>query len=191
MDKPILSQIADDFNARAVAAGWAARCDPTLAFERPELVAVHAAWQRMAAGRPMPSRLEMTPRVLKDWLPHVAFYERVEAEGGKRRYRVRLLGSAYLPLFGELTGCYLDEALPAAALPLWEYVLDTIVAQGAPLRFRTRSEITGKDFMISEYCSGPLTDPAGNANYVMAVGYYSPGNWDEIASGARNASAFT
>ena len=60
----------------------------------------------MAAGRPLPSRLEMTPRVLKDWLPHVAFYERGRGPTMAPPLSCPLLGSAYQPLFGELTGQY-------------------------------------------------------------------------------------
>ena len=42
---------------------------------------------------------------------------------------------------------------------------------------------------MSEYCSAPLTDPAGNATHVMAVGYYSPGKWSQIADVVRDRPA--
>lgn len=182
-----LTQIAGQFNARAEAQGWTARCDPDHRFEKRELADFKDLWHAAAAGRTMPLRTEMSPRVLKPWLVNVSIYERVSVPAG-RRYRVRLLGSAYHQTFGDMTGQFLDAALPAAAVPLWEHVLDTLIAAPAPLRFVTRSEITGKDFLVSEYCSGPLADERGEPAYVIGVGYYHAGNWDNTIRALGSAA---
>jgi len=121
----------------------------------------------------------MTPRLLKDCLAHVAFLERVPQEDGSHRYRVRLFGSAYQPIFGELTGCFLDEGLPPAVAPMWHAAADTALNYGAPLRIAGRSEVPNKEFLAGEYFVAPLTDPAGNPSFVMAVGYYRAGHLAE------------
>jgi hypothetical protein len=178
MDRAILPQSPNDFNAHAAAQGWSAICDPSLAFERRELAALNDIWCRAAGDRPMPARLEMTPRLLKDCLPHVAFLERVPREDG-HRYRVRLFGSAYQPIFGELTGRFLDDGLPPAVAPLWHAALDAVFGYGAPLRIAGRSEVPDKEFFAAEYFAAPLTDPAGNPSFAMAVGYYRAGHLAE------------
>lgn len=183
MDKAILPQNPDDFNALAAVHGWETICDGSLAFEEPELIALHKMWQRIKGIRPMPSRQEMTPRVLKDWLPHISVYERVQSTGTSRRYRIRLLGTAYQPVWGDLdlTGRFLDEALPQEHLPLLETVLDTVLAHRGPLRFLTHSVVTGRTYLIAEFFSAALTDAEGEANFILSAGYFAPGNWDEVA----------
>lgn len=137
----------------------------------------------------MPTRAEMTARALKPWLRHVAIYERVSEARSQPRYRVRLMGSAYQEVFGDLTGQFLDEVLPPEAVPLWHAVLDVVLAGGRPTRFLTRSEITGKDYLISEYCSVPLANDAGESAYVMGVGYYEAGSWDDVAQAFAKLAA--
>ena len=181
MDKAILPQVPNDFNAVAAAHGWETICDASLAFEKPELIALKTTWERVTGTRPMPSREEMTPRILKDWLPHVSFYERVQSADAPRRYRIRLLGTAYEQVWGDPTGRFLDEALPAEHLPLLEAVLDTVLGHGKPLRFLTHSVITGRTYLVAEFFSAALTDAKGEANLVLSAGYFAPGNWREIA----------
>ena len=182
MDRPILSQIARDFNAHADANGWRSICDSTLGFDRPELAMVSALWFDLAGGRAMPTRQDATPRVLKPYLPHVVIYDRIAGEYGKPRYRVRLMGSAYRAILGELTGKFLDDALPPAHARMWHVTLDTILAHGAPLRFRGCSETTGKTFLASEFFAAPLADAHGAPTFVLGVGYYGPGRWDDVVS---------
>lgn len=181
MDKPILSQIAEEFNAQAAANGWPALCDGSLAFDRPELAAVCDLWFGLAAGRAIPARPDMTPRVLKDWLPYVSFYEAVD-EGDRRRYRVRLQGSAYQPVMGSLTGKFVDEVVPPVQVPVWESTLAAVIAHGAPLRFLVRNALLGKSFLVGEYFSAPLTGLDGKPSYVMGVGYYGSAQWDDVAA---------
>lgn len=181
MTLPILSQIASEFNAWAAANGCAALCDSSLMFERVDLNAIAAVWRRQAGERSMPARLEITPRELKNCLSHVIFYERLQ-EGGRRRYRVRLQGSAYLPITGDLTGKFVDEAIPPAQAALWEHTLDTVIAEGGPLRILSRSAALGKNVLVGEFFAAPLADTNGAPNCVMTVGYYDGTRWEEVAA---------
>ena len=174
---------AAEFNARATEKGWGAICDPTLAFYRPELSGILRVWREAAGAHSVPLRSSLTPRLLKDYLPHIAFYERVANEAGAWRYRIRLLGSAYQAVMGEHTGKFLDEFLPPEHLDLWSSVLDTILKHGAPLRFLTRSEITGRNYLVGEYCSAPVVDRSGEPNLVLAVGYYGADRrWEDVVA---------
>jgi hypothetical protein len=181
MDRPILSQIAQQFNAQAAANGWPTLCDSSLAFDRPELAAVCDLWFGLAAGGAIPARLDMTPRLLKDYLPYVSFYERIEG-GDRRRYRIRLQGSAYQPVMGSLTGKFVDEAVPPVQVPVWEATLDAVIAQNGPLRFLARNALLGKSFLVGEHFTAPLLGIDGTPNCVMGVGYYGGAQWGAVAA---------
>jgi hypothetical protein len=189
MDRPILSQNVCDFNARAEAQDWRTVCDNALVFNRPELSAVAGLWFNLAGGRPMPERLEMTPRLLKPFLPHVAIYDCVPQANGRRRYRVRVMGSSYQTILGEHTGRFLDESLPPKHVEMWHAVLDAIVAEGAPLRFCGNSTTTGKTFLVHEYFSAPLADADGAPVHVLGVGYYGSGRWQDMLDAERGRFA--
>ena len=190
MNQASQSQPAAEFNARATEKAWGAICDPTLAFYRPELSGILNVWREAAGARSVPLRSSLTPRLLKEYLPHIAFYERVEGDAGGWRYRVRLLGSAYQAVMGERTGKFLDEFLSPEHLELWSSVLDTILDHGAPLRFLTRSEITGRNYLVGEYCSAPVADRSGEPNLVLAVGYYSADRrWEDIVASVPRPTA--
>ena len=90
------------FNALCAAHGWAGLCDRTLAFRRPELAAMNALWRQAAGGASIPKRADMGPRALKGHLPNVAIYERAVV-GDTPRYRVRLMGTQFAQVMGDLT----------------------------------------------------------------------------------------
>lgn len=60
----------------------------------------------------VPQRGAFTPEVIKAWLPNIAIVEAVAGEAGRRRFRVRLAGTAAAAFGGrDLTGMFLDEAV--------------------------------------------------------------------------------
>jgi hypothetical protein len=165
-----------EYNAKALANGWAGLCDSTLAFQRPELAALLAIWREKAAGCIAPRREELSPKLLKAHLPNIAIYERVIGESGERRYRVRLMGTQFAQVMGNLTNKFIDEAVPAQFLSRWYAALDAVLEAGVPLRFLSRSDTNNKSYLIGEYLEAPLLAPDGSLSIVFAAGIYAPAN---------------
>ena len=166
-----------EYNAMALAQGWAGACDSTLAFRQPELAALLEIWRGAAGDASAPKRTDIKASVLKAHLPHVAIYERVVTEGS-RRYRVRLMGTQFAQVMGDLTGRFLDETIPKAFLPRWNAALDAVLDCAAPLRFVSRSDTANKSFLVGEFFEAPLLAEDGAMNLVFAAGMFSPAeNW--------------
>jgi hypothetical protein len=176
------SEAGAQYNAMACAQGWAGLCDNTLAFRRPELAAILALWRSQANGASAPHRHQMTPQLLKAHLPNVVIYERIAPASGERRYRVRLMGTQFAHVMGDLTGKFIDEAVPAQFLPRWHAALDEVLDHGVPLRFLSRSDTNGKTFLYGEYLEAPLLASDGSMSVVFAASIYTPAaSWREIA----------
>jgi hypothetical protein len=175
------------YNAMSLAQGWQGLCDPTLAFRRPELAAVGTLWRKMAGDAPIPKRADMSPRALKDHLANVAIYERLNE--GAHCYRVRLMGTQFAQVMGDLTGKFIDEVIPSGFLPRWRAALDAVLDSGAPLRFVSRSDTANKSFLVGEYFEAPLLGDDGSMNLVIAAGIFTPAaDWRDLLAGVINPS---
>jgi len=171
------TEASERYNARARAEGWASLCDAALDFQRLEFRVLMATW-RGFASRGLPSRKDFTPRSLKSLLRNVAIYERVV--NGRSRWRVRLMGTAFSDVMGDLTGKYLDEAIPAEHLPRWTAALDAAIEAGAPLRFVGRADSVGQSFLVGEYFEAPILSDDGQPNLILAAGLFAPRHWRDV-----------
>ncbi|HSC18363.1 MAG TPA: PAS domain-containing protein [Rhizomicrobium sp.] len=171
------TEASERYNARARAEGWASVCDAELAFQRLEFRVLIATWRAIAANH-MPSRRDFTPRNLKSLLRNVAIYERVT--NGKVRWRVRLMGTAFSDVMGDLTGKFLDEAIPPEHLCRWHAALEAAMAAGAPLRFISRADSVGQPFMVGEYFEAPILNDDGQPNMILAAGLFAPRHWADV-----------
>jgi hypothetical protein len=179
-------QASEAYNARARAEGWAALCDAELDFHRVEFRVLIATW-RSFASRGLPSRKDFTPRNLKSLLRNVAIYERVA--NGKVRWRVRLMGTAFSDVMGDLTGKFLDEAIPPAHLPRWHASLEAAIEAGAPLRFLGRADSVGQPFMVGEFFEAPILSDDGQPNMILAAGLFAPRHWRDVVANEPLAAA--
>jgi hypothetical protein len=166
-------QASETFNARARAEGWPSLCDPELAFTDTRFRVLLSLWHGFAVGDRMPRRSDFTPRALKALLRNVAIYERVA--NGTVRYRVRVMGTAFADAMGDLSGRYIDEAMPSFA-PRWQAAFDAAVEAHAPLRFIGRSDTANKSCVVAEFFEAPLVDDNGAA-MVLAAGHFAPRPW--------------
>jgi hypothetical protein len=183
MDRIGQSEPGAQYNALARAEGWAGLCDATLAFRRPELAAMLALWRgQIKDGAAAPYRHAMTPKLLKQHLPNIAIYERVQPAQGTHRYRVRIMGTKFSSVMGDLTGKFIDEAVPPQFHSRWYSALDAVLDAGVPLRFLSRSDTTGKPFLYGEFLEAPLLAPDGSMSMIFAASIYTPAaSWREIA----------
>lgn len=169
------------YNARARSEGWPSLCDAALGFDRTEFHVLTAMWRSFATVQ-LPSRKDFTPRSLKALLRNVAIYERVV--NGRVRYRVRLMGTAFAEVMGDLSGKFLDEAIPAPHLHRWEAALDAATEAGAPLRFVSRTDTVDKPFLVGEYFEAPILTDDGSPGMILAAGMFAPRHWADVAAGA-------
>ncbi len=171
------------FNARAQAEGWSSTCDESLAFARLELRSLLSVWRGFAIGERVPSCKDFTPRVLKSLLRNVAIYERVT--NGKVRYRVKLMGTAFTDVMGDVSGKYLDEAMPKEFLPRWSAALDSVLDAGMPLRFVAKSDTGKKAYLCGEFLGAPLLSDENSPTMVLAAAHFAPPAPVEVQSGTR------
>lgn len=176
---------AADFNRAARDGGWHSLCDATAKFSHPDLTRLLALWRSEAGENAIPPRRTMSPRLLKSFLRDVAIYERV-GEGEGRRYRVRLMGTAFAQILGDLTGKFIDEAVAADFVPRWHASLDATLGAAAPLRFLGREDTKGMTFLTGEFFSAPLLADDGQANLLLAAARYSGKRpWEDVDAEAR------
>jgi hypothetical protein len=176
---------AAEYNRASKEGNWHSLCDATLRFNHPDLSRLLALWQSEAKETSIPLRRTMSPRLLKSFLRDVAIYERI-GEGQGRRYRVRLMGTAFAQILGDLTGKFIDEAVAADYVPRWHASLDVTLGAGAPLRFLGREDTKGLTFLTGEFFSAPLIADDGQANLVLAAARYSGKRpWEDADAEAR------
>lgn len=177
---------AAEYNAAAVRGNWHSLCDPSLSFLHPDLVRLHELWLAEAQDGGIPLRRVMSPRLLKSFLRDIALYERLKGAGGERRYRVRLVGTAFAQIIGDLTGKFVDEVVPKEFLPRWHAALDATLGARAPLRFLGREDTKGMTFLTGEFFSAPLLADDGQPNIVLAAARFSGKRpWEEVDAEAR------
>jgi len=178
MDTGAAAEASDRFNERARAEGWASFCDPCLSFHRLEFRLLVATWRDLSNEDRLPSRKDLTPRRLKSLLRNIVIYERVA--NGSVHYRVRVMGTAFTDIMGDLTGHFLDDVVPAEHMPRWQAALDTALEAGVPLRFVARADTPCKSFLVGEYFEAPLLDDEGRPNMVLAAGHFAPRHWADV-----------
>jgi len=168
-------------NAQARALGWPSRVDASLAFESRGLAQLVDAWRDCLGDRKIPPRSAMSARALKSNLNRVALFERVPGGEQGRRYRVRLIGTKLSLVWGDMTGKFLDEALPPKLVPRWHAFADVVLALQQPMRFLARADYQDKDHLAVEAAAVPLANDDGDPTMVMAAMYLSSEKpWDRI-----------
>jgi hypothetical protein len=181
---PIIGDAAE-YNRAARAGDWHSLCDITLRFLHPDLIKLHDLWKDQSGDSGIPLRRTMSPRLLKSFLRDIAIYERI-GEGTARRYRVRLMGTSFAQILGDLTGKFVDEAVPAAILPRWYGALDATLGMKTPLRFLGREDTNDMSFLTGEFFSAPLMSDDGQTNLVIGAARYSGKRpWEEVDAEVR------
>ncbi len=181
---------ATALNQAAAAGGWPILCDEACDFSHPMLAGMSALWQ-VEAQNGIPARTAMTARKLQPFMRNIAIYERI-GEGSQRRYRVRLMGSGIVHYYGELTGKYLDEVVPAQYLDRWYAVSDISLASQKPMRLVLRADTFDKSYMVAEYLCAPLMSDNGLTKFIL-FGMMFDGKrpWSVVEAEAREQLGLT
>jgi hypothetical protein len=170
---------AELYNARALAKGWASYCDSSLSFHHAPFHSLVGIWHEARGDALIPSRQAMTARRLKDFLPDLALYERLETEGG-HRHRCRLMGMRVARFYGDHTGKVVQEFMPPQNVVRFCAGIDDTMDACVPLRFLARTDSANTDFLSAEYCLLPLTGAEGRASMVMIAVSFSAVPWESF-----------
>jgi hypothetical protein len=74
------------------------------------LTAMYHYWRSKCRDKDMPSRADIHPSEMKDFLPHTMLIDVVATTETERRFRMRLVGTHIVDGFGqEVTGKFIDE----------------------------------------------------------------------------------
>ena len=159
----------DEFNAWAARDGWSTRVDGDLQFRSPRLREAHAVWTRAAAGDPLPSRAELTPRAMKSFLPNVVIWD-VLRGAAANRYRLRVMGTALETVWGcGETGGLLDEDVAEPFRTRWQRIADLSLALCKPLRCHGAIQYGNRTYYESETFQAPLAGEDGAPGAILFV----------------------
>lgn len=160
-------------NQRAVQLHWNHFCDPTLAFSTSRYGELISIWRKKAGDRTMPTRSEMTPRDLKDFLRDLVIIQRDSQNPS--HYSWRLVGTGLTEILGHgNTGKSFEDSVPTAHLDRWKEVSDLILDSGQPWRFRGRVHIQGREYLDAENLYLPLANDNNEPTYILGLCRYTP-----------------
>jgi hypothetical protein len=157
------------FNDRAQRLGWPSRCDSDLSFNSPMLREALSVWREKAGASPFPSRAEMTPRAMKNFLTNLAIVEVVGA-AETFRYRIRLAGTWIDRNMMSASDRFLDEYLPEPFLERWQATFRIALGVEGPVRcFTGRVEYHNQEFLEAETFCGALGNPGEPPDALLVV----------------------
>jgi hypothetical protein len=143
--------------------------DWRLEFTRPQNRKAHAYWNSLRGDRQMPSRRELSPRGMREFLTHVNLVDVCPESEGAVDYKVTLQGSNGLDLLGHLAHRRLDTCLSEVTARRLRECLDHAKDSARPVRIS--SGVTGGDkrWLEAECLFAPLGDEDGRVSSIFWV----------------------
>ena len=174
LDAPWPRDPVEELNAMAQRRKWSFTCYRDLEFEAPQLRATLALWQSRALDGRLPARADFSMQDLKHVLRDLVILDIVRDEHGAR-FRCRNIGSHAASYLGDMTGRFIDEALPSPANERTIACYATIAEACCPLRFVTRFSMDRINFMTAEFIGLPLASDGVVPDMVMSVTHFKTG----------------
>jgi hypothetical protein len=163
------AELVKMFNDGAERAAWPTHCDIVLSFSSQMLREALAAWRTKTVGQQYPSRADMSPRAMKNFLPNVAIVDVCE-EDGRFRSRLRVTGSWIDRHLIPASNQFLDETVPEPFLGRWQSLLKLCLDVEGPIRCLTEGlQFRHQDFLSAETFFAPLAEPGRHPNAILAV----------------------
>ena len=143
------------------------RHDPSLAFERAELVDLLGLWQAKRRGPAPPARADLTPFELKAHLGNLIL---TDVEPAPLRFRYRLIGTNVTRIVKrDATGCYFDDIYTGRLRETAIAVNAWVVRERAPLRIFSRTGHERNDIYTYEGVLLPLSQDGARVNMVLGA----------------------
>ncbi len=130
--------------------------DGSLALVRPATIKARAYWDSIRGERTMPTRQDISPRGMREFLAHVVLFEIHELADGAIDYRIRLAGSVVEEVVGPIGGKPIGETLPPDIAHRWRTSLETVRKSTEPLRVTSRVAFQNESWLASEWFVAPL-----------------------------------
>lgn len=137
----------------------------------PAFARLHQFWLGKCKGDQLPARTDIDVLdIPRDLLRDIALLEVEPQADGKRRYRIRLFGSALAAMTGaDETGRYYDETVPAAGYAVLERHLDRAVSEARPMFFASPSAAPGRGFLYFGRFGLPLAADGRSVDMILAL----------------------
>jgi hypothetical protein len=129
--------------------------DSEVVLTQPLTIKTYDYWRACRGGRLMPTRADITPKGMKDFMTNVGLIEARPTALGVD-YVVRLAGSRCEEVFGPISGKSLSDFLPPEIEVRWRRVCEEVRRTRGPLSVTGRIAFPGKDWLQSETFVGPL-----------------------------------
>ena len=130
--------------------------DHKVALKREMNVKAFEYWKRVKGDRLMPSRKDISPQGMREFVRHIGLVEIRPGAHGEQTYFIRLAGAKIESVYGSITGKYLNEFLPPQIEARWRTLFSTPQGTKAPVRFAGRVAFGGRDYLANELLVAPL-----------------------------------
>ncbi|MEE9348227.1 MAG: PAS domain-containing protein [Robiginitomaculum sp.] len=147
----------------------------------PEQQALYDYWRSKCKGGNIPSRDDIDPAELGEFLPTISLVEPVSVDGGDDKYQVRLAGTDLYKIYKqEITGQFLSDMPTGSRRAYWKRVLGRVVEQAKPSAGAVRSAISGKSHMAQFWIRLPLS--CDGESVTMVLGFDKFVKLSEVAA---------
>lgn len=135
----------------------------------PEQQAVYDYWRSKCKTGSLPSRSDIDPSDLAEYLPTISLLE-MSSVGENKRFNFRLAGTGLYDIYGqEITGTDLHSLPRGSRRDYWQRILERVAMRGRPSAGAVRSAISGKTHMAQFWVRLPLA-PNGR-DVTMILGF--------------------
>jgi hypothetical protein len=142
----------------------------SLASYNPRLSRLHDYWIGKCAGRPLPSRADIDPLEMREWLGNLLL---AEFFGGIEHYRVRLDGTNLIGFGGkDRTGKGAEVLTSAEERDLITIQYKPVLDTAQPAYFETQFLNSEERYLREQKLLLPLSDNGSLVNMVLAGIYY-------------------
>jgi hypothetical protein len=142
--------------------------DASLQVKTPQLKRALEVWQQKRGARRMPARSDFDMRDLSCVLPQLSIVQIVH-EGGRQRFKIRLMGTSLDQHLAPITGRFVDEAVPPHFVERWNSIYMSALSIRAPMRISSRVAFRDQLYLIGEGLVLPLSDDGETPTGLMVV----------------------
>lgn len=149
--------------------------DASLTFKTPKLQHVLDVWNQKRGARCMPARKDFTIRDLGCVAPQLCIVQVVH-EDGRRRFKIKLMGTILDHYLAPITGKFVDEAVPPQFLCRWTSMYASALDRKAPMRITSRVAYRDQLYLVCEGLVLPLADDGQTPSGVLFVIFHYGGD---------------
>lgn len=127
--------------------------------------AIYDYWRAKCSGNRLPTREDISPSDIVDYLPTISLIERCEQLDS---FKFRLAGTGFYDIYKrELTGHYIEDMPDGSRRDYWNRVLTRVAQQQRPSAGVVRSNLSGKTHMAQFWIRLPLASKKENRKTIL------------------------